>query len=600
MRSRAGPRSNSPSLTIPSILMLYNIFFEANDLFHLMYVRSSCDMMVTLSKRVVLFGILVAATLLISTLSLYLKGVEYYGSIDGHHSRVRFVETSTSEVDADRGSQRTPDCDQRKHSLSSQKNKGYLLVLYVLEQLTMSSSHYISLLNLAHSWGLSGVEPTVCRSRMYGLPGISGICHHQYRASSPHSQVQKNSVEIKYSQLYNLSYLNNELRRCLHAKSKQFGNLANQTLHCQSSVIDPLHTFLQTSHRNVVLVHFVHGIGGSTSRMTFLSQEVTHRFEQNVTFPLGEPIVDCTQVAKDSGVVGVIEGILNKKATKSMSMFTVQRVVCISTEKAKGGIDVTHLKNVIFDSVPNVSVVFTKWQNHGVISEGSEILSRCKVSPIPHSQEVISASKRFLSSTKFNVREPFVAVHLRLERFYQCEALIPGYTKCCLERLSSVLSQVLSKHGINKKDVLIIKDYGLYGTDSCSYKLKYVNISICLNLTDEFFRNLQQYGYSPTEFIPGNYGSDLPDNSGFVSLVESRALLSGNVLVVGGFGSYQGTIIKQFLDISNPKIGVKHFNSKRTSAMYNRVYRVCTCKSFKGHDEKLNGIELGMHSCEGS
>ena len=119
-------------------------------------------------------------------------------------------------------------------------------------------------------------------------------------------------------------------------------------------------------------------------------------------------------------------------------------------------------------------------------------------------------------------------------------------------------------------------------------------------MTKEFFGNLRQYGYSPTEFIPGNYRSEIPDNSGFVSLVESRALLSGSVLVAGGFGSYQGTIIKHFLGISDPRIGFKRFNGKRTSALHNHVYRVCTCKSLKGHDEKLNGIELGMHSCESS
>ena len=581
-------------LSCLTILSMQVHFRKGDDLFHVLEVVWSHSDMV--NKRGVFFGILAAATLLMSVLHLYLRE-DGYGAVGRHHSTVRFVVTSKF------GDSQTPNCEQ-EHSLSSQKNRGYLLVLYVLEQLTMSSSHYISLLNLAHSWGLSGVEPTICHSRMYGLPGISGICHQQYSASAPHSQLQKNSVEIKYSRLYNLSYLNDELGRCLRASSKPLSSLDDQTLTSQCSVIDSLRTFTQTSHRNIVLVHFVHGIGGGASRMTFLPQEIAHHFEQNVTFPLGEPIVDCTQVARDSGVVGVIERILNKVVTTNVSMFTVQRVVCTTSDKTKGGIDVTRLKNAIFDSMPNVSVVFTKWQNRGIFGRGSEILSRCKVSPIPHSQEVISASEWFLSSTKFNVREPFVAVHLRLERFYQCEAVIPGYTKCCVERLSSVLSEVLNKHGISKKNVLIIKDYGLYGTDSCTYKLKYVNISICLNLTEEFFRNLRQYGYSPTEFIPGDYGSGIPDNAGFVSLVESRALLSGSVLVAGGFGSYQGTIIKQFLGVSDPNIGFKRFYRKccdKEPALYDRVYRVCTCKSLKGHDEKLNGVDLPeIQSCENS
>ena len=149
--------------------------------------------------------------------------------------------------------------------------------------------------------------------------------------------------------------------------------------------------------------------------------------------------------------------------------------------------------------------------------------------------------------------------------------------------------------------MFIINDYGPYGTDSCTYKLKYENISVCLNLTQGFLTQLEQHGYHASEFMPRKYGRDIPDNSGFVSLVEAGALLSGNVLVAGGFGSYQGTVIKQFLGIDDPSVGFKHFDNKHnfgSTVRYDHLYRVCTCTPLKGHLEKLNGIDLRTKSCD--
>ena len=553
-----------------------------------------------MKKKVIVFGILSVATLLVSIINIHPRG----GSDDSvrrYPTTIRFSDTKSSRSDLILHHSETQDIvfpyghpespDDWVQRQPSSGGKGFLLALYILEQLTMSSSHYISLLNLAHSWKLSGVEPTICHSRMYGLPGISGVCHQHHNASKG----QRNSIELPYSRLFDLSYLNSELERCLY--SAQHGcEMSNQNpVPC--SVIESLDHFVQSSHREIVLVHFVRGIGGGASRMTFLPRDLMHRFEQEVTFPVGEPIVDCTRLARQFGVNDVVEHVLNKVATR-MSVFMVQRVICINTDRAKDGVDVAHLRNAIFQSLPNVSVVFTKWQNRGVIGPGSNILSRCKVSPIHHSQDIVLASKRFLSS--MDISEPFLSVHLRLERLYQCEAVIPGYTKCCVGRLSSLLSNVLQRHGMNKKDVLIVKDYGPYGTDSCTYKQKYVNISICLNLTKEFLANLQHYGYSASEFLPIAY-DHVPDNSGFASLVEAEAILSGSALIAVGFGSYQGTVIKQFLGIDDPNVGFKHFDNKHhygPSALYDRVYRACTCTPLKGHLEKLNGINLGHQSCE--
>ena len=542
------------------------------------------------SRRLAIGSLFLAATALISFINVYLResGSEHLREIPRDLRLLANFESihllpvqNKATVDG---------------QLPVKKIKGYLLALYVLEQLTMSSAHYISLLNLAHSWKLTGVEPTVCHSRMYGLPGITSICNQQNNASKLKAI---NSVEVKYSRLYNLSHLNGKLKKCLDhdVDARHWQRECEPTDSSSCKVIESLDDFIQSSHRDIVLVHFVRGIGGAASRLSFLPPDVVQRLGERVTFPVGNPIVNCTQLARETGLTSVIEQMLNKLASKR-PVFVVKRAICINIDRTKQGLDATHLKNAVFQSVPNVSVVFTKWQNRGVIGQGSDILSKCKVSPIHHSGEVVATSKRFLSS--MNIKQPFLSVHLRLERLYQCEALIPGYTNCCVERLSSLLSKVLHRYKISEKDVLIIKDYGQYGTDSCTYKREYVAHSICMNLTRDFFTNLQKYGYRASEFLPATFNG-VPDNSAFVSLVEAGAILSGSVLIAGGFGSYQGTVIKQFIGVDNPAISFKHFDNKHqygNSSLYDRVYRVCTCTPLKGHLEKLNGIDLGRRSCE--
>ena len=535
------------------------------------------------SRKLAVIGSLLAATvLMISFINLYLRETsnEFLREIPPNlRSFANFDSHSSATVDG-------------PGQLPVKKAKGYLLTLYVLEQLTMSSAHYVSLLNLAHSWKLSGVEPTICHSRMYGLPGIASLCNQQNNTSNI------NSVEVKYRQLYNLSHLNDKLKKCLDdVDASRWQHRCEPTDPSSCKVIESLDDFIRSSHRDIVLVHFVRGIGGAASRLTFLPPDVMQHLGERVTFPVGNPIINCTQLARETGLTNVIEQMLNKLASKKLA-FVVKRAICINIDRAKQGLDATHLKDAVFQSVPNVSVVFTKWQNRGVIGQGSDILSKCKVSPIHHSGEVVAASKRFLSS--MNIKQPFLSVHLRLERLYQCEALIPGYTDCCVKRLSSLLSKVLKRYKIGKKDVLIIKDYGQYGSDSCTYKREYVAHSICMNLTRDFFTNLQKYGYSASEFLPAAFDG-IPDNSGFVSLVEAGAILSGSVLIAGGFGSYQGTVIKQFIGVDDQAISFKHFDNKHQygdSFLYDRVYRVCTCTPLKGHLEKLNGIDLGQRSCE--
>ena len=49
------------------------------------------------------------------------------------------------------------------------KDKSYMLSFQYAEQLTMATAHYIQFINLVAGWNLTGVEPYVYTSRMFGI-----------------------------------------------------------------------------------------------------------------------------------------------------------------------------------------------------------------------------------------------------------------------------------------------------------------------------------------------------------------------------------------------------------------------------------------------
>ena len=82
-----------------------------------------------------------------------------------------------------------------RSSSSTVGNKSYMLSLTYAEQLTMATIHYIQFINLVADWNLTGVEPYVHTSRMFGLHSDSSF--------------------YKYSLFLNISALNAELSDCL-------------------------------------------------------------------------------------------------------------------------------------------------------------------------------------------------------------------------------------------------------------------------------------------------------------------------------------------------------------------------------------------------
>ena len=108
------------------------------------------------------------------------------------------------------------------------------------------------------------------------------------------------------------------------------------------------------------------------------------------------------------------------------------------------------------------------------------------------------------------------------------------YVDCCMKRLNSVISGVMTKFNISEGNVLNW-DYSPFGSTVCP-------IPHCKELADE---NLKKLTVKPIFVNPKKLG--LPANRGLIALIEMNVLYSGKVLLTVGHGSYQFTIINSFI-----------------------------------------------------
>ena len=144
-----------------------------------------------------------------------------------------------------------------------------MLSLHYAEQLANAVSHYAQFFNLVAGWNLTGVEPYIHNSRLFGL-----------------RYLRPTTSFFKLSLLLNTSSLNTELSGCLKRNiDKEKG---------KPILFEPLSEFLSRSHRHIVIVYF-------TKHMPILSREIHKAMDSSVKF-VDEPICDCTDTARDKSM----------------------------------------------------------------------------------------------------------------------------------------------------------------------------------------------------------------------------------------------------------------------------------------------------------
>ena len=426
----------------------------------------------------------------------------------------------------------------------------FMLSFHYAEQLTCASSHFVELVNLAVHWNMTAVEPLVKNSRLFGFHGSS--------------KSWQQDPSYWYGRLFNLTLANEKLSNCL----------LGTTYTSNSSIILPFHDFLLNSYRSITVVLFVHGHSPTYIKDDILG-DVENKVFQSKLDSKGNmtSIVDCTLEGKNTATMKTVESLLNLEASTSSKVeanFVVSRMICVNSSDVISLID---LKEAVFPSqIHNESVVFLFWQGLRTVYKFQEenVLHKCHLN-FPHSNEVVKTSQQFIQS--LSLKRPFLSVHMRTEKLLKHEITHPGYFNCCIERLHSMINATIEKYKL--KSVLILRDYGTYGTDACLYDGKWLPSNICKEQSDKAVERLNQWGIPVVEFDPAAFHA--PKNAGFVSLVEADALLQGDVLINLGCGSFQHNIIQKFIH--------KYSNETDPKA---RCYSVCPCLQGIGWVHGLN------------
>ncbi len=400
-------------------------------------------------------------------------------------------------------------------SSNAERRYQYMLSFQYPEQLTQASRHFVSFMNLAAQWGMRAVEPLVLDSKLYGL--------HIPR-----------KVMYDYSRLFDLPQANRILGSCLLG------------LNQGSEVIFKLKNFLADSYRNIVLVYFV------TKINIIVSKESNAYFKSNLRSG-AKAMIDCTSAGKATGVIKSFENRLNSQKLNSnighQARFAVSRMICVHSRTT---VSLANLRNLIARNWKHnyrESVLFIRWQGersaYKFDEPSQELMQKCRLDVMAHSAEVLNMSKLFLQS--LSIKKPFLSVHLRIEKVIQKAAFNPDYINCCTQEVLSVINNTL--HEYHLKGTLVLSDFGAYGTNTCHYGRKTVPKSFCRTRADKILKRLSQGGIQTVEFDVKTFNG-VPQNSGFASLVESHALVQGDMLVAMGGGSFQSTMRKNFVTLS--------------------------------------------------
>ena len=197
-------------------------------------------------------------------------------------------------------------------------------------------------------------------------------------------------------------------------------------------------------------------------------------------------------------------------------------------------------------STIDASIIFTSWQGRFTrpleYSDVKSYINTCRLpfSQPHHSEYVVNAAKRYIDSFDLH-GEPYLSVHVRFEKLYyfvrKQHRQLRVYLNCCMDRLNRVLSVVAEKFNITSTDnILLHWDYSPYG--SMEYLIK-----DSVEITYELLKNVSA---RPVYFDPKKFHIDYENN--IVSLIEMEALVDGVALVTVGGGSYQRTIINEFIN----------------------------------------------------
>ena len=370
---------------------------------------------------------------------------------------------------------------------------------------------------MARQWNLTGVEPLVYGSRTFAL-----------RSMHPRDV----NGSMYYHQLLNISSMRDKLNECFRQK---YPILDMNATGDRDQLFVPLREFLMNSKRAITLVYF-------PKHVIVIRKDVQSTADRALSRLT--TITECTETLKRSGVSENVEVLLNQEliieeANGSLN-FRVIQAFCVPRIE----ISLVQIREYILSKIHrdksqaiDASIVFVSWQGRFTRTfTDMDTLHRCRlpINSIAPNQLVISKSDQFIQSLGLQ-KLNYIGIHIRFEKLFATafkyyENDSRHYLDCCLLRLNVVLKQVKKIHNLTSEgSTLLLHDYGRYGTDVCQYDGGWKSRSIhCVNESQHLLSLLNETKAS--EFDPVKF--DVPQNSGFVSLIEGLALAGGQILVV--------------------------------------------------------------------
>ena len=427
---------------------------------------------------------------------------------------------------------------KQSDSAAPSYTKAYMLTLRIPEQMTMSSIHFHQFLNVANDWNFTGVEPFAysASSTLYGL-------------RSSHANDPKGS--IPFNKLYNSTLHNKYLGECMKRQPDPETGIP--------ILFVPMVDFLRSSYRKLVLVHFVAHAGPQV-----IPSQTCSRVDGEVNGQK-EAYIDCSSAAKTHGMFSTVEQLLSKEEglersypsldgspplPEHLEEFKVVQAFCI-----KQGIKISlrRFKKFVFDHVGahrldngtnEFSIIFISWQGrftHPLVdSDVKNYINNCRIpfgTPF-YSDYVMNAAKRYVESLNLH-GQPYLSMHIRFEKLIERAGFnrqrAVKYVDCCMKRLNSAISVLMTNFSIPKGNVVLNWDYSPFGSTVCP-------IRHCKELAND---NLKKLNVKPSFVDPKKIG--LPVHRGLIALIEMNVLYSGKVLLTAGYGSYQLTIIQSFI-----------------------------------------------------
>ena len=407
---------------------------------------------------------------------------------------------------------------------------GYLVILNIPEQLTSAVEHFVQLymINTLH-WKLGMIEPYVRGTWLAFLPSVKD----DFR-----------SLPL-LSTYFNRSHMIHNLKQCFHSDVQ----------------LNTFEDFLINAARPFIVLKFVAG-GPDISECPSSMNKTEYRLNYHL------------QRVKDKAVAvhGLNHSFIGVKSlcirSKPQSPFSMLRVV----EYVKQWMMNTS-GQISRPFTPQHTVVIPEW--NGIRNQPSghfyydptftalNVSDSCQMRSVPYSSFVTNAASRVLDTLA--LPRPLIAFHIRSEKIAGMETknYVKGFVDKCMALLPRVFQAVQNKYNVSRDHIIFTYDGTEYGSTSMNgFHSKPLAIQIISKVKALGIRNVQ---YKPLNDTRADFAAP--------QFVEQEILMSADVLIIVGYGSFQKTLLTRFRDKVNGR---------------DKWYQMCSSRFKEDHLEGLD------------